>query len=78
MTIKYAKHNIFQQHAEEKELQQKLDNILCKDTVQQDDHIRASEIKNKLTDINDRQTKGMMVRSRARWTELGGKTLNIF
>ena len=39
---------------------------------------RLLEVEKELKEINDKQTKGVMLRSKARWTELGEKNTKYF
>ena len=60
------------------DLKDELTNLLSKETHSEEEQVRISQISKDLIEINDQQTKGVMTRSKARWTELGEKSSKYF
>ena len=78
MSIKYSKRKLFLQRKQENDLKDELTNLLSKETNSEEEQVRISQINKDLIEINDQQTKGVMIRSKARWTELGEKSSKYF
>ena len=78
MTIKFSKLKAILQRSYEQNLQKELENLNKNKQLNETEQTTLREIEKELSDINDKQTKGVMLRSRARWMELGEKSNKYF
>ena len=78
-SIKYSKMKRKKERQKETELKNEFDILSEKVNSLLDIELqRLEDIQSLLNEINNKQTEGVMIRSKARWTELGEKNTKYF
>ena len=78
-TIKYSKMKRKKEREKETNLKKELNSLSVNtSTLSEAELHRLEEVQSLLVEINDKQTEGVMIRSKARWIELGEKNTKYF
>lgn len=78
MAIKRSKEIKTLKVNEEKQIMEELSNLIKKDLLSEDDHVRLRNLHAKIDEIYIEMAKGAFMRSRAKWFEEGEKNTSYF